>query len=389
MHRFMFVTLLFTVGCNSAVKRDFQATWDEVQAPPPALESRWLPDMSVRVSDRLIEAALAAALEGADLSSAVDLPGLKLTPALRVDQLDLVPARTPCSGCLGVQGVLRGDLGYKMMGLAGRTGLSMKLGFDTGLQVSQEGSEWVVLASPPKVWMVDTEIPSTASRIAESMVAPLISWASVEISEHLAPIRLARLGELDLPLQAARVSTTEGVVEIELRSRAAVRAAVDPAPPPGDGWSARVALPALLSVARKAAFDAGSVGLNVWAEPRDLDLDDGTFSLDLRLWRVAGFGWWRDYRIEGDLTTSQGQVSLTARDVRELGQSPGAGFVDPLAAMLEAKILSTLAGAVNASIPSSRTADIGSTRTTWEVTRMTREGDDLLIFGRSQFETAR
>ncbi|HMV65208.1 MAG TPA: hypothetical protein PKA64_00060 [Myxococcota bacterium] len=379
--------LLLLPACTSAVKNEFQATYTEIMRPPPPLSRAWEPDVSVRMAPRLVESALTAALDGAKLSTIIDLPGIKLEPSLSVDALRLVDPTLPCDGCLGVVATLAGNLDYRGFGYAGRTRARVHLGIDTSLQARQEPDGWVVVAAPPTITSIETDLPSMNRTLSDWVLSPLARWVSSTITQDLAPITLARLGRLDLPIQALRVSVVDAIVELEARTTSPDPRPVEPAPDPGDGWAARMASASVVSTARLASFQQGSLGLGVWAEPRDIDVDDDRLVVDLRVWRVAGMGWWRDYHIDTQMSLEGGRLTLEPREVTEAAHSQGAGLADPIAALLRGRILEVMASAVNTSVPSSRTQDIGGTRSTWSIDTLEREIDDLVITGSAQFES--
>ena len=98
---------------------------------------------------------------------------------------------------------------------------------------------------------------------------------------------------------------------------------------------------------------------DVVADPRALDIKRGAFELQLRLWRIKGRGWWRDYTVSGSFTHENGRVVLEPKDVRQTGQSPGAVLVDPLAALAEGHILDGMARALQTSVPTTSSQDVG------------------------------
>lgn len=380
-------TLLLLTGCTSAVRTEFQATYAEVTRPPPPLPASWEPDVSVRMAPAVVEAALGAALDGARLSTLIDLAGFEMEPSISVDAIRLTDPLMPCDGCLGLYTTLAGTLEYRGLGYAGRSKVRIHLGIETALQVRQEPDGWVVIAEPPRITAIETDLDSMNRTLSAWVLSPLAQWVSTTLTEGLAPITLARLGRLDVPLQAVRLSVVDNIVEIDARTTSPSSAIVDPAPDPGAGWTARMPVDSVVAAARLAAFQQGSPGLGIWAEPRDLDVEDDSLIVDLRIWRVAGLGWWRDYHIDTAMSLDNGRLSLSPREVSEIAHSQGAGFADPIAALLRGKILDVMASAVNTSVPSSRTQDIGGTRTTWALDALTREGDDLVLGGSARFES--
>jgi hypothetical protein len=378
--------LLLLTACTSAVRREFDATLAEATAPPPALEANWQPDASLRIAPTVVESALTAALSAADLSTSLTALGVTLQPRLGVERLRLADADPSCPSCIRLGGTLAGVVGYSALGFSGSTGVRVTLVLDTALEARREPDGWSVYARSPELKKVRTEIPLVNTRIADLLITPIVGWISGAVADSIQPIRVARLGELEAPLQAVTVAVRDQIVEVRARTTSLWRDGVAPAPDPGAGWTARVSLGSVVEAARRASFEAGSVGFGVWAEPRRLQFEDDTFTLDLRVWRVSGFGWWRDYRIEGRTSWVDQNLVLTADQATEVAQSTGAGLVDPIAALLESKILKVMAAAVSTSLPSSRTEDVGGVRVTWGLTKLESVGGDLMVYGTASFD---
>jgi hypothetical protein len=139
-------------------------------------------------------------------------------------------------------------------------------------------------------------------------------------------------------------------------------------------------------VARASSFRQGPIDYGIWVDPTDLLLEDETFALSLRMWKPKGGAWWRDYEIVGDFSFERGMLKLEAYEVHELRASPGAGGIDPLAVLAKGRILQGIATAVNTTLPSSRTHDIGGVSISWDVTSMKRDIEDLVLQGTVSYE---
>lgn len=374
------------VACSSVVKDEFQATYAEVTRPPQPIGPDWDPDIAVRVAPGIVEAAIAAALQGVDLSTYVEVPGGDLEPKLTVENLRIRDPKTRCDGCIGLKSALKGTVGFKLLTFAGKANVRIHVGLDTRLHVRQEADGWVVLADPPTVTEIETDLDVVNRTVSDFIVSPLAQWVSTTIGTRVQPIVLARLGQIDVPLQALRVSVQNGAVALDARTTAPGDQVVGEAIEPGTGWTARISAASVEAAARQAAFKQGSLGFGVWIDPRGIDIDDDTFLLNLRLWRVSGSGWWRDYEVQADMAIDGGKLQLTPRDVRQTDASPNAGLVDPIAALLQGKILDVISSAINTSVPTSRTQDIQGTRSTWEILLLNRSEQDLLMVGRATFD---
>ena len=384
--RHWLVAPVLLIACSSAVKQDFQATYAEVTRAPPPLPTDWEPDVRVRVAPAVVEAAVKAAINGVDLDTYLDIPGGRIEPKLAVDDLKIKPPKTACEDCMGIRGSLAGTVDYKLMGFAGRAKIRVHIGIDTRLHVRQEPDGWVVVADPPIVTHLETDAELLNRTVSDFVLNPIARWVSSTLAERVPPILLARLGRIDLPLQAARLSVQDGVVALDARTTAPGDQVAGVPVDPGGGFTSRMALASVEAAARQATFQQGSLGMGVWVDPRHITMEDDQLLLDLRLWRVAGAGWWRDYQIRADMSLEGGKLTLRSDDVTQTGTSPGAGLVDPIAALMQGKILDIIASAVNTSIPTSRTQDIQGTRSTWELLLMNQFEEDLQVVGRATFD---
>lgn len=385
--RLLLVAALAQAACHSAIRDAFQATYAEVTAPPPALPAAWEPDVSLRVSPAVVEGAVLAAIAGSDLKTFIDLPVIDIEPKVRVEQIHLVDPFVTCQGCVGVIGTFVGEVSFHTFGHTGRTKVLSAVTLDTRIDVVPSSDGWVVMASPPRVHAVDTRLPMLgAGQLVDLIVNPLTGWITDLLAKKLPPITLAHLGNLEVPLQALRVEMRDDILEVQARTFSRAVSFVEPAPAPTSGWTVRMPVASVVELARAILFERGSLGGGIWADPRDIDVEDDRFRLSLRLWRVGrGLGWWRDYRVEGDVVLDGGHLRLAATDVDEVAHSEGAGLADPIAALAKGRILDLIAEALTTQVPTSRTQDIRGTQTTFEVRALQREGEDLVLWGDATF----
>jgi hypothetical protein len=121
--------------------------------------------------------------------------------------------------------------------------------------------------------------------------------------------------------------------------------------------------------------------MEVWAEPTSLDLDGGEFALGLRLWRLKGKGWWRDYTIRGDLTLVNQVLKLQPKEVQEGERSQGAALVDPLALLGESLILRVIEDAAAQSVPIGQATSVGGLTLKAKVSQAQGVADALMLSG--------
>jgi hypothetical protein len=383
---FLIGSLILATACSGKVHRDFDALYELTLAEPPPLGARWEPDATVLLSSAALREGFSAGLTGANLETRIKVPGFSISPRLRVDELLLSAPRDTCEGCVGLSGKLIGDLDYKAVGLAGRTSLGVGLKLDAMIDVQQATEGWVIEARPMELYDAHLTFGGNRSLLADMATGPLIEWLGSQFITPGKPYQLARLGDLGAPVRGLRLHSTGKGLLIDIRTSSIVPMSVDPPPPVEDGWSARLGVEALMAVVRANSFTQGAIEYGVWVDPSDISFEDQTFTLSLRMWRPQGAGWWRDYQIEGDYSFVDGSLKLQAYEVSEVAASPAAGAVDPLVLLAKGRILHALGEAVSTTLPTSRTQDIAGIRTSWSVTSIRRDGDDLVITGDVSFD---
>jgi hypothetical protein len=134
-----------------------------------------------------------------------------------------------------------------------------------------------------------------------------------------------------------RIDGRPGILELQALTDVPQPGAVGPGdgPPNGADWSVRIAQQTVLSLARREAFKAGPQALDLAVDPRDLRIKGGDFELDMRLWSLGGFGWWRDYTVKGEILMRGEDMVLRGTDAAEGEHSPGAGLANPLVALAD------------------------------------------------------
>lgn len=387
MHRWSTLIMVATLtACSSKVHRDFDALYELALAEPPPLGGNWKPDATLLLSKAALGEAFSAGLTGAQLDTRLKVPGFSLSPSLQVKQLELTSPRESCVGCVGLKGDLAGNLDYKAIGVAGRTTLGVGLSVDAQIDVERGEEGWVIEARPMALYDTHLSFGGNRSLLADMATGPLLDWLASRIVTPGTPYQLARFGDLGAPVRALRLrSAAEGLL-IEVRTSGIVPGAVSEPPAITEGWSARIGVEALMSVVRAASFRQGPIDYGVWIDPTDLSFDGQSFTLELRMWRPKGAGWWRDYEVIGDFKFDGGMLHLKAYEVHERAASPAAGAVDPLVLLAKGHILQSIGAAVSTTLPTSRTQDIAGIRTSWAVTGLETTGDDLIVRGSVSFD---
>ena len=385
MHLIRLLTLLTLAACSSTVKRDFQATWDEVMSAAPPTSG---PDLSIRVADESVQRALNVAISSARLEADLDLGGTRFEPAIVASALELEPPA--CAGCLSLDGEVTARIGWTVLSrAAGRIDTSIGLAIDARPSLKSFRGGQGLFLDLVGIRRFSMQLDTRQPYIANLGEGPIKTWLSGALEKVIPDIRIARFGTTVLPVQPIDLVASEQGLQLNLLTGSPTPTGVGVAPETRSGWAARLSVASLIGIVRREAFAQGELSYGTWADPRDISVEDGEFVLDLRLWRTKGGGWWRDYEIRGPLTLDNGRITLEAEEVIEIASSPNAALADPIAALAKRRILKTLQDALHASVPASHTQDLGPIRSAWSIGSVEREGDDLLVRGKVTFKAAR
>jgi hypothetical protein len=376
-------SLLLTVsagGCGAAVLAEYQASKAEGLGAPAELGTNWKPEVRVRLSRAVVESAVGALLEeGLTAGRAFTVSGplglsARLEPRLDVKKLTFGAAKA-CDRCVNARAALDGRVAYDLAGYRGTVPLHGELVADVSIRLERTGESWTASARVEDVQSIEVEVPRAGKLEVGS---ELEHWAKRALAE--APtIPLGTFGGGGLPIRALRVSWIGEALELEGATDVVGAVPVASAGAVPEGWSVSLDGGTVLALARRAAFERGALSHEVAVEPRALEVrDGGGFSLDLRLWKLAGAGWWRGYTVRGSLGLDGSKLVVRSDDVVETGRSRGAGIADPLALLVEGRILQALGDAFDRAVPL-RTGSVAgltprASRIVVDGTRVTLEG---------------
>jgi hypothetical protein len=232
--------------------------------------------------------------------------------------------------------------------------------FDLDVSATSGKAGWTVTATPRALDDLDVSVGNGKQKAQYAAIdGQLRSWLSDKLLSRVKPVKVAQFSAEDLPLRAVSILPDAKRVRIALLTDSGVvDAPLDGVVKLTDGFQLDIAQASLTAMARRAAFEKGVLTHDVVADPRELSIKRGTFELQLRLWRIKGRGWWRDYTVTGTFTHDKGRLMLAPTEVEETGQSAGAVFVDPLAALAEGLILDGMAKAMETSVPTTSSQDV-------------------------------
>jgi hypothetical protein len=335
-----------------------QARDAAMEDPGPAVDG-WTPDLKVQLSSRLIDTLVTYGLErNGEIEGEVALPRIpgvgdaRLSPVLSVDALQLAGS-SRCDACLAVDLTLSGaaDWVAGMLG-SGNVPFAAEVGLDVEFESKRQDDVWRVLARPRDVRSVSVDIDGLKGAVRNVAEEPLRKWIDDTLVQRLKPIEVSRFEADGVPLRALRVQSKGETLVIEMLSEMPRPGVVDlPDGNPRDGFVAWMATDTLVRFAAREAFEAGPMDYDIVPEVRGLSVDKQRFSMDLRLWKVGGAGWWRDYTATGKVGVRKENLKLIAEDVQEGEKSKGAAIADPLFFLGEGIIAREMEKAMRGSVP--------------------------------------
>lgn len=382
--------LLLLLACASNIRSLYEADRDAALAPPSQASESWQPEVRVRLSqaalDEVVQATLDQGLLSWDRELKLAAPlGVTVTvhPQAQVDRLSL-SASDSCEGCLDVDASLEGSARWSAAGVSGKVPFTAQLGATMSFALDHREDAWDVSGSLRDVRKVKV---ASARLGAVDATGLLGDWVEkgLERARHLA---LGTLGGAALPLRAARLSTDHGLLEIQLLTDVAGGSPVARGDALSEQWDLRIATPTVLALARRAAFQAGTLAYDTSPVPTSLSLDGQTFHMGLRLWRLSGAGWWRDYTVTGDVQVKAHKLALSPTDAREEEHSRGAGLADPLAALAEGRILDAVEGGLAQAFSAATGVALGERTLRAHVVAVAGQAEVLQLQGRLRLSDA-
>ncbi|MFK7926596.1 MAG: hypothetical protein AB8H79_00290 [Myxococcota bacterium] len=376
--------VLLVAACAKSVIPEYEARKSAVLSPPREVPAGWQGDGALLLSTNLVDGLVTAGLDKSGaLKRKVELGTMAhFTPNLAVTSLDLQPS-TSCKTCVRISASLGGQCSWKLGASSGNRPLTGDIDFEGELQAVRSGESWALQLVPRKVNSAKLKLGGRTFRTVAKMAdAAVQDWATQHIFDEIKPLTITRFEAKNLPLRAMRVVPEGDGIRVDLLTEAAKVDFIEPTPVgKGEDWSLTLSQGALLHVAKKAAFEQGVLGYDVAVEPTSLQVDRGTFVMGVRLWRLKGRGWWRDVRVTGTWTKTKAGFDFQAIEANEVDQSKGAALVDPLAALVEGRILHAVEDAVSRSVPGGLDSTVGGIRVQPLVSRVAPIRDQLSAGG--------
>lgn len=354
--------LLMLLSCANGIYKLYEQEKAAVLAEPAPLGSSWAPELRLRISDPALDdmasAAIAAGLLALDEKFEADGPlGVKaeIAPKLEVTSLNL-GAGKDCEACLSLKAALEGEAKWKVGSLKGTVPFSADLKGNLSFTLKQDGEAWKVTGKVTDIQKIKVSV----GKISELDLGSVLDrWAN-DITDHLKPLELGRFGGEALPLRAMRFAVRGGALTLEAVTDVAGGKAIEAdASELKSGWEMAISTQTALAMARREAFKMGAIAYDVAVDPRELKVKGDRFTLDLRLWKLASRGWWRDYEVAGAFHITPKRIKITPSDAKEGEKSDGAGIADPIALLAEGKILEAVEDGLLQSMPGGDTVSAG------------------------------
>lgn len=380
-------------GCtctpDAAVHDAYEAARSEALAPAPPVPEDWVPDALIQVApplfDELVEHALR---DHGSIRRELTRMAVTLAPEVAVTEATLTAA-TDCPACVSADLDLAGTVDWTAPVLGtGTVPIRVRTRAVIELSTEQTDGGWEIRATPRTAEHVEVAVPLLPRPVLQLFDELLRDWVQEELREM--PPKVAGRLSARYPIAALRLVPAGAGLDIEVHTTATRPGALQGHPPaPAEGWQIDVATASAVALARTHLFRAGPrTPLEVVGVPEAMGVLGNRLSVDLRVWRPVGVGWWRDLRAEGTLVVEGDDVVLTPTGVEVVAASPGAMWADPMSAAGEGLMVSEIEGAMHRRVRGVRsTALAGRTLTAHPTEVSGSEGGALLrIRGRMTIE---
>ncbi len=375
--------MLLLLSCASGIRSMYEAERDAALGRADSPGASWSPDIRVRLSsealDRMVQDVVAQSVLSWKETLRLDGPlGIKaqVEPSGRVTSLTLSPS-TACDGCLSAAIGIAGKADWSAAGAKGSVPIEASLGATVSFELSRSGEAW---ATSGRITSVD-KVQVSSARLGSLDASDLLGgWLSEAVKEA-GPVALGQLGGVDLPVRAARLATPKGQLELQLLSDVPDGSPVNSGLSLSRDFEVRVSAPTLLALARRQAFETGAIAYDVAAIPTSLSVNDQRFTMGLRLWKLKGVGWWRDYSVDGQFSVNGGELALAAQQATEGEKSKGAGLADPIALLAEGRILEAITDGLKAAVPASSALTVGNQQLRARVREVQGDRGALVLSG--------
>ena len=349
------MTFLCISGCMSSMRPLYEKSKEATLQTLESAPSKWLPHMRVRFSydalNQLGKPQLQKAINTGKLN--VSLLGQNITlhnkgtlKALNIQKGEGNDFRFQFS----FDGTI--DVSHPL--LAFNTPYSGTVDGDILLSIDKGA----VTYSFKKLRNVDLKLRKQGKISLHSLIK---DWLNEQLAATK-PVKIMDLNLKDLPILDMNIIATSNSANIELFSSYKKIRSLPPNPkPPMSQWEVQLSSDFLSRLIRIESFSLQSVhGITI--DPQNIRFYKQGFNLDLRLWKLEGWGnWWRDYDVEAEISIEDGSLSIKEPKATDKDKSQGAGMVDPIAFFAEGMIREQITKNLQYTLPNSKKATIKDT----------------------------
>ena len=343
---------LLLAGCAPSIRPEYEAEAARASEVLRGVPDGWAPDVRVQLSTVALQDAVSEAM-GVVVAAvppvSVGLPfgaSAGLAPSLRLTGMVVTPSEA-CVGCLSYAASASGPVRASAAGFQLSLPVTAAVMGTAELEVLEDRRVVLRPRSIDRVRVAVEGLPAVMQDPSGALQEALRRAAG----GRLPAVELYDLADTELPVRAVGVGVLPGGVEVRLLTDVPDPVPVAPGAFPEAGARVRLSRSVMTGLARRKAFAEGPVALAMVPEPRAIALDGDRFVMDLRLWRLSGRGWWRDYEVRGRVAVEGERLAVGADSAREVGHSPGAGLVDPLAAAFRPVLAQAVESAVRMAVP--------------------------------------
>lgn len=384
--KLLMAAAILVVACATNILDLYNQERSKVMAPPPPVPNDWQPDLRLKLADGTVARIARTAVNHGLVQRVTPIrlhtpvgADVEVAPNGKVTRLHIAPSNA-CDGCLEVDARLNGKVRWTAGPLSGKVPFSAS--FDASLSFAAERRDrtWTIAAQLADVRDIQVQVAGRAA--STDPTGSVRRWVDQALA-RVPPVKLGSFGGDQLPILALRFGSGAGAsIEIQALTDVPSPSAVSaPRSAPVTDWVLRIAQNSVLALARRAAFRRGPVAYDVAVDPRSLHLQDQTFTLGLRLWRLKGLGWWRDYSVTGEVSVRGNRIELWPEQATAGEKSKGAGIADPIALLAEGRILQAVSDGVRQALPGSQATQAGPLRFTAQAVSVRGIGDALVIAG--------
>jgi hypothetical protein len=377
---------LFSSGCAGNIHELYERSRAEAMADPGPLPASWAADLVLELKWDVVDALLADTvndrLSKGDHDIDIALPlgnAARIHPDWRIAEMTVGPSQS-CASCARLRARFVGTIHWSVGPLEGEIPANLGLGAKVEI-VTETTEKGVRVAADVRGVEAKLDGSPVVQRFHLDLDSPIAEWLKQRFAKELPRVDLAEIGEDDAGVRAIRVLPQDESLRIEGLTTSPIRSEPPSVGPIEGDWGAAMSETVLLGLARRAAFQQEAMTYDIHAEPRAIRLNGNRFVMDLRLWRLEGRGWWRDYEVQGELGVAHGKLELHPDNVAKTDASAGAGLADPLAALGQGYILTAIENGATMAKPAQTRQSLGSHQWTVSLEQVSGGNGALVVEG--------